>query len=145
MADFINTIDALGDDVVIDSIIDRSITEFKDNLLNKIGKYAFYCCTKLVNIDMPVLTSIEENSLEKCSALTKLILRNTETVCSLNATSALSNTPIANRTGYIYVPSTLIGSYQSATNWSTYADKFRVLEDYTVDGTTTGELDMTKI
>ena len=34
---------------------------------------------------------------------------------------------------------------QAATNWSTYAAQFRALEDYTVDGTTTGELDETKI
>ena len=42
MSEFINTIDVLGDDAVIDSIIDRTITEFKDNTLTTIGQYAFF-------------------------------------------------------------------------------------------------------
>lgn len=56
-----------------------------------------------------------------------------------------NGTPIANGTGYIYVPSALIEQYKVAENWSTYASQFRALEDYTVDGTITGELDETKI
>jgi hypothetical protein len=31
------------------------------------------------------------------------------------------------------------------TNWTTFSAQFRALEDYTVDGTTTGELDESKI
>lgn len=45
----------------------------------------------------------------------------------------------------IYVPAALIDSYKAATNWSAYANQFRALEDYTVDGTITGELDESKI
>jgi hypothetical protein len=41
--------------------------------------------------------------------------------------------------GYIYVPRDMIETLQSATNWSVL--QFRALEDYTVDGTTTGEFD----
>lgn len=48
-------------------------------------------------------------------------------------------------TGYIYVPAALIDQYKAANNWSTFADRFRALEDYTVDGTITGELDESKI
>lgn len=48
-------------------------------------------------------------------------------------------------TGYIYVPRALVDTYKAATNWSTIADQFRALEDYTVDGTITGELDESKI
>ena len=46
---------------------------------------------------------------------------------------------------YIYVPRALVDSYKVATNWSSYASKFRALEDYTVDGTISGDLDETKI
>ena len=77
-------------------------------------------------------------------ALIALILRS-ETMATLAGTNALSSTPIASGTGYIYVPSALIEDYKVATNWSTYADQFRALEDYTVDGTITGELDESKI
>lgn len=58
---------------------------------------------------------------------------------------AFNNTPIALGTGYIYVPRAFIDSYKAAENWSTYASQFRALEDYTVDGTVTGELDESKI
>ena len=46
---------------------------------------------------------------------------------------------------YIYVPRALVEDYKVATNWSAYADQFRALEDYTVDGTISGDLDETKI
>ncbi len=208
MADFINTIDALGDDVVIDSIIQKTITEFKDNVLTKVGSNAFSGCGNLKIVDMPLLsetgryafasTSLESvnfpelaamtsytfsdcralqsvvlpkannlyqgvfqrcnvlasvdtskvariiDSFTNCKALARLILRNTETVATINANN-LSSTPIASGTGYIYVPRALVDGYKAATNWSVYADQFRALEDYTVDGTITGELDETKI
>lgn len=211
MAEFINTIDALGDDVVMDSIIDRSITEFKDDRITKIGDHAFHMCNglttvdlpnvtgtgyysfagcgALVNVNLPLATVIHQycfqacNSLRKitivsaidinnaaflnseslqsvdtsaakniqsvsfsnCSSLISLILRNEAAVCKMTSTNGLNNTPIESGTGYIYVPRALVDSYKTATNWSTYADQFRALEDYTVDGTTTGELDETKI
>lgn len=81
-----------------------------------------------------------------CSKLTALVLRNPSQVVTLvSGSNFLASTPIKSGTGYIYVPSALVDSYKAATNWSTYAAQFRALEDYTVDGTTTGELDPTKI
>ena len=74
-----------------------------------------------------------------------MILRNTEKACGLSNTSALSGTPIESGSGYIYVPAALVDSYKTASNWSTYANQFRALEDYTVDGTTTGALDDSKV
>lgn len=48
--------------------------------------------------------------------------------------------------GYIYIPRALVGDiYKYAANWSVFAAQFRSLEDYTVDGTITGELDESKI
>ena len=81
----------------------------------------------------------------KCTALTAVILRNEDFVVTLLGSDAFSYSAIASGTGYIYVPSALLATYKAATNWSTYAAQFRGLEDYTVDGTTTGELDETKI
>ena len=66
-------------------------------------------------------------------------------MATLSNTNAFSSTPIASGTGYIYVPRALVDSYKAASKWSTYANQFRALEDYTVDGTTTGALDETKI
>lgn len=235
MSEFINTIDVLGDDAVIDSIIQRDITEFADNTVQTFGDCSFYGCTELTSVDAPACTEVRSNAFNKCTALTKinlpalttvyaaafgictslesvelplvrnfsgggqfqdctalkslklplwesgttgyefrrcsalvsadffkaksfrgqtfldctalksLILRNTEAVCSLGNVNVLQSTPIADGAGYVYVPKTLVDSYKAATNWSTYADQFRALEDYTVDGTITGELDETKI
>lgn len=42
----------------------------------------------------------------------------------------LSSTAIGKGNGYIYVPSSLIEEYKTATNWSVYADQFRAIDDY---------------
>ena len=154
-----------GGDDVLDALIDRSITEISSSSATSIGSYAFYSCSSLTTVDFPVATSIGTSAFQNCSSLTtanfpvatsirtsafqycrslkSLLLRNNK-VCTLSNTSAFSSTPISSGTGYIYVPSSLIEQYKAATNWSTYAARFRALEDYTVDGTITGELDPAK-
>ena len=251
MDDFINTIDVLGDDAVIDSIIDKTITEFKDDKLTNVNTYAFRNCDKLVTLDLPnvnfagrldltncsslvnlslpkvtsapamngcssiksisfplenstttshfanctslesvdlpnitfigqgaftnctslkrvcfpsvtsglfmaftnsgveyadfpVLETMDNAAFQNAKQLKSLLLRN-NIVVPIKSTNVLNATKIATGTGYIYVPKALVDSYKAATNWSTYATQFRALEDYTVDGTITGELDETKI
>lgn len=51
----------------------------------------------------------------------------------------------ASGTGYIYVPAASVDVYKNVGGWKAYAAQFRALEDYTVDGTITGELDESKI
>lgn len=106
--------------------------------------YAFHGCKALTTADFPAATYIGSNTFYNCSSLSALILRS-EAIGKLSNTNAFKGTLIASGTGYIYVPRALVNSYKAATNWSTYAAQFRALEDYTVDGTTTGELDETKI
>lgn len=69
MSEFINTIDVLGDDAVIDSIIDRTITEFKDDQITKVGQYAFYNCTALTAVDLPEATSCATKAFYGCTSL----------------------------------------------------------------------------
>ncbi len=77
-----------------------------------------------------------------------LILRST--AMSTATSSQVFRAGIKNG-AYIYVPKTMddgtdgIAAYEAATNWSAHAGKYRYIEDYTVDGTLTGEIDMTKI
>lgn len=210
MADFINTIDALGDDAVVDSIIDRTITEFKDDRITTVRQRAFHNCVNLVTVDLPSAATINYGSFGGCNALTSLNIPAVTKIESHNAFSnckalkeivlpscshigqgafsfcfrlekvdcaapgsleignsafgsttalkalvirsnsvatmanknALQESSIYYGTGYIYVPSALVDSYKSATNWSTYANQFRKLEEWTVDGTVTGELDI---
>lgn len=105
---------------------------------------AFAYCKALTSAAFPSATSISGIVFDSCSQLTSLILSG-NAVCTLANKSAFTGTPIASGTGYIYVPSALIDTYKAASNWSNFASQFRALEDYTVDGTTTGELDETKI
>ncbi len=109
-----------------------------------IGQYSFDSCKALTTLDLPLVQSIGNYAFLNCASLTSLILRNS-TMCSLSNVGAFQLTPIEAGTGYIYVPFLLLEEYQNATNWNVFRGQFRALEDYTVDGTTTGALDETKI
>lgn len=218
MPDFVNTIDLLGDEAVTKALIDRTITEFNDDVLTSVGKYAFYRCINLTSVDFPNVTSVGDYAFRYCTALTnvnlpscsshnnqsyifgnctslkyvklplltswgqnmfydctaletgdfpkvtvsginafsgckalKIVILRSETMCSLQNTGVFRMTPFAEggTGGRAIVPRSLIESYQTATNWSTlYAAgtcTFLALEDYTIDGTITGEIDWDKL
>lgn len=120
------------------------LAEINIPLVASIPTAAFYGNRQLARIDLHNVTSIAISAFAVCSALKQLIIR-TNKVCSLGGIQAFTNSAIANGTGLIFVPSSLVDSYKSATNWSTYAAQFRAVEDITVDGTVMGELDEDKI
>lgn len=64
---------------------------------------------------------IRSNSFNGATAMNVLILRKTSSIVPLGNINAFTNTPFASGKagGTLYVPSSLISSYQSATNWST--------------------------
>lgn len=99
-----------------------------------LGDAAFQNCNKLVKADLGSgLTDVSDRInmalFQNCTVLETVILRK-QTMHSLRNIGSFSNTPIANGTGYIYVPSALVDSYKEATNWATYATQFRAIEDY---------------
>ena len=110
-----------------------------------LGNGVFQDCTGLTKFSAKGAKNVPAETFIRCSNLNALILRNSESISPLQSTNAISGTPIASGTGYIYVPRSLVDSYKAASNWSTYAAQFRALEDYTVDGTITGDLDESKI
>ena len=87
-------------------------------------------CSALTYVDLPICKRIDAKGLNKCSSLETLILRKSDAICTLGNVSAFTSTPIESGTGYVYVPSALVDSYRTATNWSTYANQFRAIEDY---------------
>lgn len=139
------------------------------NLSNvtSIGNYAFFNCSKLTTVNIPSVTSLSGNIFSSCdlltlldlpnvaklsgnlfqnSGLTSLILRKADTIVTGSTISAMfKGTPIASGVGYIYVPAVLVDTYKANSVWSTLANQFRALEDYTIDGTINGALDTTKI
>lgn len=237
MSDFINTIDALGDDAVIDSIISGTIEEFVDDVIATVGNYAFYGCSELKTLDLPNATRINQRAVQKCPKIenvnlpnvtyldreclsdtattgvvstivfpnltgksnyvaqnafkyknlvfpklkeagyfypaakrlyfpalenvrayigarhyTKaIVFSNTEKMSPMVIAGSFDGTPIYNiygdtSDGYIFVPRKFLSDdditmdYRRATNWSKYANKIYPVEDFTVDGTTTGDI-----
>lgn len=97
--------------------------------LTAINGTVFQKCTLLEKADFPVAQSVGANAFNGCSVLTTLILRSS-TMAKLPNVNAFASTPIVSGTGYIYVSSSLVDSYKGATNWSTFANQFRAIEDY---------------
>lgn len=141
-----------GSDELVNSLIDRTISgAYVNNTVTSIGRYGLSNCVKLTSVVLPAVQVTNANAMLGCSALTQadfsnlqhiqhstfygdkkfatLIIR-TQAVAKLDATSAFKDTLIASGKGYVYVPSALVGSYKTATNWSTYANQIRAIEDY---------------
>ena len=77
--------------------------------------------TALKKIDLGACTSIPTaNTLVNNPSLTMIVLR-ASSVCTLSNINVLNNTPFASggTGGTLYVPNSLLASYQSASNWST--------------------------
>ena len=130
--------------------------------VTKVGMSVFKSCSALAMVDFSELKEIGMSAFSGCNLLKAVILRST-TKCTLSTTNAFSAcyhilgtvnstyNPNGDKDGYIYVPRALLSDddatkdYRRATNWATYASQFRALEEYTVDGTITGDLDPNKI
>ena len=117
-----------------------------------IGSYAFGGCAALTNVSFPLAngatansfrgcvtletadfgkaTKFETNAFYNCSALTTVIIRTPTLTYLSSAGTTFTGTPIADETGYIYVPAALLENYKAGTNWSVYAAQFRAIEDY---------------
>lgn len=91
---------------------------------------AFLDCTNLRYYDSQGVRGQSANGYGKntgtevfknCTNLNVIILRGTSNVTNLNNINVFTGTPFASGKagGTLYVPSALISSYQSATNWST--------------------------
>ena len=140
--------------------------------VTKIGSYAFDSCYALTGVKFPNVATIETYAFQKCSALASVdfssatgiktyafnnsselntvILRGVP-ACGLANINAFTGTPFASGKagGKLLVPRSLVESYKTATNWSVIwgygTNQFLALEDYTVDGTITGEIDWDKL
>jgi hypothetical protein len=69
MDDFVNTIDLLGDEAVAKSFVERTITEFHDDVITKVGYSAFHDCTNLTSVDLPKVASVDSYAFYNCYLL----------------------------------------------------------------------------
>ena len=86
------------------------------------GTGLFNGCTSLEYVDFGEANTIGANVFNNCRKLATLVLRKTGTITTLGNVSAFGNTPMRgynSLNGTIYVPSALIETYKTATNWST--------------------------
>lgn len=116
-----------------------------------VGQSVFVGCASLINAEFPFITILYSNTFNGCTSFKKLkcdslktinalalsdctnfdtLILKSNSICNLVNKNAISDTMIARGKGYIYVPSALVNSYKTATNWSTYASQFRAIEDY---------------
>ena len=104
-------------------------------VLTSIGKDAFalsfsYNPTRglsSIEITSPVLTLIDNYAFYGDELLTQVVLR--ATTPPTLGTNVFTNTPIAKKTGFIYVPDDSLEAYKSATNWSAYADQIKPISE----------------
>lgn len=87
-----------------------------------IGSNMFKNCTLLAFADLGAPSArINANAFNGCSSLKTIVIRKADSVLPLYNINAFENSPFASggTGGTLYVPQSLISSYQSASNWST--------------------------
>ena len=94
-----------------------------------VGQQNFAGCTNLKCVDLGNKTDVFDShegefgqyQFKNCTNLSTLVLRAEIGVWELNYSNTFDGTPFASggTGGTVYVPSALIESYQTATNWST--------------------------
>lgn len=148
-----------GETVVDDvskAIIEGTITEISDDEVKTIGYYAFYSCSSLTSVsfpacktignfafcycsslrsaNFPACTTIGNYAFRYCYKLSQFYLAGSS-VCNLFNSNAFLSTPYAgystsfSGTPYIYVPSSLLTTYQTATNWTYFSSYFSAIEN----------------
>ena len=97
----------------------RSLVNVNIPNATRLNQAAFCDCRELTTIDLPKVTYMEHYVFQACGKLEVIILRS-ETLCSLQGITVLQDTPFASggTGGTVYVPSSLMESYKTATNWS---------------------------
>ena len=86
-----------------------------------IDSYNFQNCTSLIGFDTANMNRFGNSVFYGDADFNILVIRKSDSVPQLSSPNAFGNTPFAsgNSGGTLYVPSALISSYQSASNWST--------------------------
>ena len=112
----------------IDAIFGGSLTEIRIESIT-IAEHGCRGRVQLIKVILPKVTTFQSYAFYNCSKLATIIIE-TNSVATLKNVNVFTNTPIANGIGYIYVPANLVESYKTASNWSTYADQIRAIEDY---------------
>lgn len=83
---------------------------------------AFKWCTNLTTASFPMCRYISGMAFAYCSGLSSIYLTR-ESVCYLYNSQVFTGTGITSTTGSIFVPSSLVASYKSNTNWAYFSNR----------------------
>lgn len=112
-----------------------NLTSLNFPKLTKLPISALRACLKLSSVYSPKLTLIRTEALGDCYSLKKVIITQTDSVCTLENINAFENcshihgishstyNPNGLKDGFIFVPPSLVDNYRSATNWSTISSQ----------------------
>ena len=104
-----------------------SLSQVSLPMCSYIGGNAFEDCRSLSQVSLAICSYIGGYAFRNCSSLS-IITIGYSSVCSLNSSNAFSNAQITSSTGSIYVPTSLVDSYKSATNWSYFSTQIFPIE-----------------
>ena len=144
-----------GDTSAEDGLVTRTLSTYTNSRVTSIGSYAFEYCSRLTTVSFPAVTTIGSYAFCYCSRLTTVsfpaatsidvyafyncyklgsVFLAGSSVCTLSNSNAFAGTPYTGHstyfsgTPYIYVPSSLVASYQAATNWTYFSSYFSAIE-----------------
>lgn len=88
---------------------------------------AFAYCSSLTEVSFPKCITIGSSAFYECTSLESIYLL-ASSVCSLANSNAFSLTGIGSDKGSIFVPASLVSSYQTANQWSFFSDRIFAYE-----------------
>ena len=120
-----------------------ALTTFTSDKITSISSSCFYECSNLEEVSLSKVTAIPQNCFYNCAKLKKItlggdvtsfgatafrycrlldtvILSGVTAVPTIASTTFQSATLITNRTGVIYVPDSLVASFQAHSTWGAY-------------------------
>lgn len=99
--------------------------------LETASNQVFLSCRQLLTCDFGVVATIYNSTFQNCSSFKNLLLRKQNSITILSNVGAFQSTPFRDGTGgTVYVPSALVSTYESATNWSSLeSTTFAAIED----------------
>jgi hypothetical protein len=106
-----------------------TLTEVELPACQMLTNSAFSNCHLLATASLPTITNIYAGVFNRCYNLKSLYLISSS-ICMLSNSNAFASTPIggystsAGTYGSIYVPTSLVDAYKSATNWAYFSSRF---------------------
>ena len=113
----------------LNSIVDRSISEFEDDKIKRVGKNAFRGCEVLSSVTLPSVRAIGDKAFKDCVSLEDISVgMNYDGVVSVNDDAFDGCNPIN-----VIVPKDKVDLYKNSDSWSTQGSICGMKDSITVN------------